>query len=355
MTKILALREKFDHMSQYSGYDVLYRYLPDDLKVDDVFCNFKKMYPRGIGRLLLASSRLIGKSSFYNAQSVDAELKLLSKSFKKQYNIIHYTYGEPYYAMGSLLKQLIKAAVVVTNHQPISWWEDHKDLFKRYEKAHTVITMSEHDKEYFNSHIPGKAICIPHGVDTSFYQPSQTDKQKDNNTFRIIFSGRYLRDMETLAGVIKKLSSSSISFEFDVVYFDKALVTEPYLIDIMNLPNVKWYANISEHDLLNLYQEADCCLIPLLDCTANNAILEAMACGLPIVSTDLPSIKTYLDDSFSVLGRKGNVDDLCDALLELYKNAEKRKSMAINARNKAVTELSWDIIADKTAKLFRSI
>jgi glycosyltransferase involved in cell wall biosynthesis len=355
MTKVLALREKFDHMSQYSGYDVLYRHLPDDMDVDDVFCNFKKMYPRGIGRLLSTSSGFFSRSSFYNAQSVEAELKLLSKSSKNNYALIHYTYGEPYYAMGSLFKRFIKSAVVVTNHQPANWWDRHSDLFKRYNEAHTVITLSEYDKEYFNAHVPGKAICTPHGVDISFYKPSPQNKPTDSKSFKVIFSGRYLRDMETLAEVIKKLSKSSVSFHFDIVYFDKVLVTESYLKDIMNLPNVTWHANVSEHGLLSLYQQADCCLIPLLDCTANNAILEAIACGVPVVSTDLPSIRTYLDDSISILGRKSNADDLCEALLLLHHDEDKRNSMAINARNKAVNQFSWDIIADKTAELFRSI
>jgi glycosyltransferase involved in cell wall biosynthesis len=161
--------------------------------------------------------------------------------------------------------------------------------------------------------------------------------------------------MATLAAVVKKLSASSVNIEFDIVYIDKADVGQQYLIEIMALPNVNWYANVSELELLSLYQHADCCLIPLEDCTANNAILEAMACGLPIVSTDLPAIKTYLDNSMSILARECNVNDFCDALLTLYQNRELRKSMAQNAREKAIKNFGWNKIADQTLNLFKSL
>jgi glycosyltransferase involved in cell wall biosynthesis len=355
VVKVLALREKFAHMSNFSGYDVLYHHLPDNIKTDSIFCNFQKMYPRGTGRLLSTTSKLISVSGFYNAQSVEAEFKLLIKSIKNKYDIIHYAYGEPYYGFGNILKKITKTPIVVTIHQPVTWWKAHEGLLKNYTSANTVITLSEYDRDYINANIPAKAICIPHGIDTGFYKPLQLYKNKQNENFKVIFAGRYLRDMVTLAAVIKKLSTSSITFHFDIVYFDKTHVLEPYLIEIMAMPNIKWHVNISEYELLSLYQNADCCLIPLEDSTANNALLEAMACGLPIVSTNLPSIKTYLDDSMSILGRKNNADDLCDALIFLYHDKGKKSIMGINARNKALNNFDWVIIANKTAEVFKSL
>lgn len=170
----------------------------------------------------------------------------------------------------------------------------------------------------------------------------------------MIFSGRYLRDIETLAGVIKKISKV-IDIVFDIVYIKKEKVRQQCLIDIMQLPNVNWYADISEHELLSLYQNADCSIVPLEDCTANNALLEAMACGLPIVATALPAISTYVDENMAILARKGNVDDLCDALVLLYNDERLRNRMSINARNKAVQHFDWDRIAKETFNLFDSL
>ena len=353
MVRVLALREKFDHMSTHSGYDALYHHLPARIHIDSIFCNFKKTYPRGIGRLLSTASKFTSSSAFYNAQSFDVESRTAAKSLTGKYDIIHYAYGETYFGLGSILKKITKSGIIVTNHQPVSWWKAHLPLFKKYNKATKVIVLSEYDREYFNSQIPDKAICIPHGVDTNFYKPSPFKKTADEK-FRIIFTGRYLRDMSTLASVIKKLSASYRHFYFDVVYLNKKGIWQPFLIEIMNLPNVNWHSDVSDKELLNLYQQADCLLIPLEDCTANNAILEAMACGLPVVSTDLPAIKTYLDDSMSILGRKSNPDDLCEALITLYNDKSKREAMAINAHHKAVNYFDWNIIANHTTALFES-
>ncbi|MDB5147528.1 MAG: hypothetical protein JWQ57_1548 [Mucilaginibacter sp.] len=354
MFKILALREKFAHMSSVSGYDALYNHFPDDVDIDSIFCNFKKMYPRGIGRLLTTASKFASTSGFYNAQSIEAESRLLARSYKVKFDLIHYTYGEPYFGLLGITKKKSKAAVVITHHQPVSWWQVNERLFKKYRNVSAVIALSEYDRAYLNTHIGDRAICIPHGVDTDFYKPLPIIEKKIDS-FKVVFAGRYLRDMATLAAVIKKLSASSINIQFDIVYVNKANVWQQYLIEIMALPNVTWHADVNEHELLSLYQHADCCLIPLEDCTANNSILEAMACGLPIVSTDLPAIKTYLDNSISILGRKGNADDLCDALLMLYQNRELRESMSLNARKRSIEKFDWNKIATQTLNLFKSM
>ena len=96
--------------------------------------------------------------------------------------MIHYTYGESYFGFGGIIKKFKKAGIVTTNHQPFSWWNKHEFLFKKYNNVDAVIVLSEYDKEYFNTHIPGKAHCIPHGVDIDFYKPPNFEKIERENS-----------------------------------------------------------------------------------------------------------------------------------------------------------------------------
>ena len=52
-------------------------------------------------------------------------------------------------------------------------------------------------------------------------------------------------------------------------------------------PNTRCHAGLSDEQLLALYQSADIGVMPVIDCTANNGLLEMMATGLPVVMTDI--------------------------------------------------------------------
>jgi glycosyltransferase involved in cell wall biosynthesis len=350
MVRVLALRERFEHISKESGYDALFHHLPADIRVDSVFCNFKKMYPRGIGRIWQTAAKYAHGSSSYNAQSAEAELKLFSKLIAHRYDLVHYTHAEPYLGFGA---RRIKMPIVATNHQPVSWWKQNTALFEKYENVKQVICLTDFDRDYFNEQITGKAVCIPHGVDTEYYHP--LNQKKENEAFTIIFSGRYLRDVATLAKAVIALSSLQLKIRFDIVYTAKSTVKGTPMEQIAGLPDVTWHTNVPEEDLRRLYQNADCCMIPLLDCTANNAILEAMACGLPLISTDLAPIRTYLDKNNAVMGRSNNAGDLVAAVEQLYNDKTQRAKMAVASRRRAVELFDWKIIAGQTARLFTSL
>lgn len=72
---------------------------------------------------------------------------------------------------------------------------------------------------------------------------------------------------------------------------------------------------MSEEDLLVAYRQADLLALPLKDCTANNSILEAMACGLSVVTTDIGGIRDYVDDTCALLSARGDAEEMAKNIM----------------------------------------
>ena len=83
------------------------------------------------------------------------------------------------------------------------------------------------------------------------------------------------------------------------------------------LPNVTVYSGIPDEGLRSLYQRATLFFLPLTGGSANNAVMQALACGTPIVATDLPALKSYIPPEAGRFAAQGNAQAHRAAILRL--------------------------------------
>ena len=76
-----------------------------------------------------------------------------------------------------------------------------------------------------------------------------------------------------------------------------------------------------------------------------NAIVEAMACGLPIISSNLPFNWDILNSENSIMVDPNNIDEIASAIITLRDNSERRHAMSECALNTAK-----NLTIDKRAK-----
>ena len=91
---------------------------------------------------------------------------------------------------------------------------------------------------------------------------------------------------------------------------------------------------------------ADCFCLPTLNEGCSNAIVEALACGLPVVSSNLPFNEDILDDTNSILVDPMNVEEIASALKKIKENKTYRDKLSEGALLKA-SELRIDVRAEK--------
>lgn len=96
------------------------------------------------------------------------------------------------------------------------------------------------------------------------------------------------------------------------------------------------FKGVLPHEKVPLYLgAADCFVLPTLHEGCCNAVIEAMACGLPVISSNLPFNWDVLDNSNSIMVNPENIDEISDAIRLLRDNVEFRKKLADGALKRA--------------------
>jgi glycosyltransferase involved in cell wall biosynthesis len=181
---------------------------------------------------------------------------------------------------------------------------------------------------------------ILHGIDTVFFHPVP---RPEASIVRCLTVGSYLRDWPLLHGIARALSDEP------AVVFDVVSSSAPEF----HIPSVSVHRHVSDEALRELYQRADILLLPLSDATANNALLEGMASGLPVIASELPSIREYAGPGVGFFVTH-EIDAFVEAIRELVRDADVRNRLGHVARARAEA-LSWRRIAPIYSKLYHSV
>jgi len=180
-----------------------------------------------------------------------------------------------------------------------------------------------------------KCIVLPNAIDTAVFH--QMDKLQcrqelgiDPKLFVVIYVGQFIRrkGYNRLAAAIDKLDDKEIG----VVFLGKAKEgQEPHCQGIIKCG----FAN--QQEIAKYLNAADVFVLPTQAEGCCNAIVEAMACGLPIISSDRSFNHDILDNKNALLIDPDNVDRIAGAIKTIKENRALQSSLAVNSLEKAQT------------------
>lgn len=345
MDNLTIISRRMKHHSKYSGYDRLADYLDGEvINPPEKLTVFNKLTALSLRPLVRRSG-----NQWYHRVELINELSAMRRWVFRKGHVFHFLYGENSYRyLGALKSMSNKNRIVCTYHTPCGKFHDNIKSHGFLNHIDALIVVSTIQLAFFSRLIDKERIFyIPHGVDVDYYRPAATQGLKEYE-FECLFVGSHLRDMDTLseaAGILKKL---------DPDVHLTVVTSEEMGARIAHHENISVRSGVSDNDLLQLYQRADLFFMPLLDCTANNALLEAMACGLPVVTTDLPGVKDYVNGECACLEKKGDAMGMAESVLTLKRDKEKRDRMGRASRARA-DAFAWERVAEDMAKVYREI
>lgn len=110
-----------------------------------------------------------------------------------------------------------------------------------------------------------------------------------------------------------------------------------------------------DHKLIPAFLNAiDIFVLPTLSEGCCNAIIEAMACGLPIISSKLPFNYDILDETNSILVNPESIDEIKEAIQKLCHDKKLREKLAVGALQTAAN-LTLNIRAEKIYKFLNNM
>ncbi len=114
---------------------------------------------------------------------------------------------------------------------------------------------------------------------------------------------------------------------------------------------------VTDEKLLSaVYSASDAFILPTLQDNFPNTALEALACGVPVVSFRVGGVPEIVRDGVTgLLVEAGDGEGLGKAIGELLRNPERRRAMSANCRRVAVTEYGLEIQARRYVEVYREM
>ena len=127
----------------------------------------------------------------------------------------------------------------------------------------------------------------------------------------------------------------------------------------LGLSGVRFLGAVSDAELTALYHAADLFVLPSVTRAEAFGVvqLEAMACGVPVVSTNLPSGVPWVNqhDKTGLVVPPGDADGLRQALLALLTDRRRREALGCYARERVGREFTLTRMAQLTSGLYREV
>ena len=215
-----------------------------------------------------------------------------------------------------------------------------------YGQLDTVFVNSEEYRQSWIKHglNPARLKILPRGLDTELFHPVRRKPAffekfgACNGEVRLLYVGRISRekDLDLLAAAYRRLRDEGLPVQLFIV--GHGPYSEAFA---KSLPEAFFTGYLRGNELATAYASADIFVFPSTTDTFGNVILEAQACGLPVVVSDSGGPKELVEDNANGLITKSHdVDDLARAIRALVMDPALRDRMGKSARN-SVTDRSW--------------
>ncbi len=223
-------------------------------------------------------------------------------------------------------------------------------------KANTLVVPSRFLQQVF-SEFGFKSTVVPNIIDNSRFFPLQKNKEKDLTVHIVV-----VRNLEKIYDIGLAIRAYAVvrreCADSRLTIAGSGPMEEELkrLVDELKLGHcITFTGRLNRDQVENLYRSADIMVNSSTIDNMPNSLLEAMASGVAIVSTDAGGIPWMVEhNKTALLSQVGNVEALASALKRVIVDPELRERLSTAGLEEA-TNYSWDRVKNQWIHLYRDL
>jgi glycosyltransferase involved in cell wall biosynthesis len=197
---------------------------------------------------------------------------------------------------------------------------------------------------------------VPNGVELEKFQPLPHIERQPDRILSTISADAPLKGFPFLLEALSAVRRQWPTVTLTVVGRDGRRSTRNRIRRLGLEGAVRFTGQVTTEEMVRLYAESTIAVVPSLYEGFGLPAAEAMACGVPLVSTNAGALPEVVGESgvAGVLVPPGRSDSLARQIGELLDAPERRQQMGIEGRKRVASLFTWHRAADLTTEVYRT-
>ncbi len=227
---------------------------------------------------------------------------------------------------------------------------------KIFENALAVASPSDGLKRMAQAADPVSVEVIPNGVDFEFFKPLKEIKRAEDK-FTFLFVGRF-QPQKNLRFMLEQFARFKQQFGDGFVL--RLVGDGPQKRDMVEFceqsgigKQARWHGWVDRNRLLDIYRQSDCLVNLSLYEGMSNAAMEAIACELPVIASDVPGNRELILHGKTGFLVEFESEGILSCLLKVANDRNSAKMMGRQGRKHVQGRFHWKDIGLRYLSFFR--